>query len=142
MLEQLEAHPVPVCICHRSIFLYTYRVYIKESSGGSGLVSSSQHSNADHDEADPYSDSHLCHLQPRQEYQSGNLDYVVTYISKHIKFQDELAETFNQFSSAAGALVCRTCKDQQCSGVDSRLCSTETMCITATILGNSVFVHL
>ncbi|XP_026178699.1 phospholipase A2 inhibitor and Ly6/PLAUR domain-containing protein-like [Mastacembelus armatus] len=34
--------------------------------------------------------------------------------------------------STAGALVCQTCTDTQCSTTEAQTCSTETMCITAS----------
>ncbi|XP_039892912.1 integumentary mucin C.1-like [Simochromis diagramma] len=40
-------------------------------------------------------------------------------------------------SSTAGALECQTCTDQTCSSTVPITCSSETMCVTATILATS-----
>ncbi|XP_026019907.1 phospholipase A2 inhibitor and Ly6/PLAUR domain-containing protein-like [Astatotilapia calliptera] len=40
-------------------------------------------------------------------------------------------------SSTAGALQCQTCTDQTCSTTVAKTCSSETMCVTATILATS-----
>lgn len=40
------------------------------------------------------------------------------------------------FCVTAGALQCQTCTDPQCSSTFLQTCSSETFCITATILGN------
>ncbi|XP_051231745.1 spore coat protein SP65-like [Dicentrarchus labrax] len=40
-------------------------------------------------------------------------------------------------SSTAGALVCQTCTNQQCSSTIPLTCSSETMCITASIQATS-----
>ncbi|KAL3987334.1 gap junction delta-4 protein [Sarotherodon galilaeus] len=40
-------------------------------------------------------------------------------------------------SSTAGALQCETCTDQTCSTTVANTCSSETMCVTATILATS-----
>ncbi|XP_033181076.1 phospholipase A2 inhibitor and Ly6/PLAUR domain-containing protein-like, partial [Mastacembelus armatus] len=39
--------------------------------------------------------------------------------------------------STAGALVCQTCTDTRCSTTAPQTCSTETMCVTASILATA-----
>ncbi|XP_041863429.1 urokinase plasminogen activator surface receptor-like [Melanotaenia boesemani] len=41
------------------------------------------------------------------------------------------------FSSSAGALVCQSCANLQCSSTITKTCSSETMCITASIQATS-----
>uniref|UniRef100_A0A669B9V5 UPAR/Ly6 domain-containing protein n=1 Tax=Oreochromis niloticus TaxID=8128 RepID=A0A669B9V5_ORENI len=43
-------------------------------------------------------------------------------------------------STTAGALQCQNCTDETCSSTVTVNCSSETMCVTATILGNLFFI--
>lgn len=52
-----------------------------------------------------------------------------------------IVKSFLTEYSAAGALQCQTCTEKNCSTTVTQNCSSETMCITASILGN-LFFHV